>query len=87
MCFAVEQESDRVVSSGEIELEWIDLWLQVILIVSSAIIMGSIFGLIFGLLDVANEVSYHVRLSLLRDEEYCYPIGGIFGGLVRRVSV
>lgn len=41
--------------------------------------MGSIFGCMFGLLDVANEISYHVRLSLLREEQICYPIGAILG--------
>lgn len=55
--------------------------IQVSLIVLVAILMGSIFGFMFGLLDVANQISYHVRLSLLREEQLCYPIGGLLGGL------
>eukprot|EP01053_Blabericola_migrator_P005316 Blabericola_migrator_1__5315@NODE_2727_length_2416_cov_377_103874_g1708_i0_p1_GENE_NODE_2727_length_2416_cov_377_103874_g1708_i0NODE_2727_length_2416_cov_377_103874_g1708_i0_p1_ORF_typecomplete_len300_score28_53DUF872/PF05915_12/1_1DUF872/PF05915_12/1_3e03DUF2407_C/PF13373_6/2_6e02DUF2407_C/PF13373_6/2_2e03DUF2407_C/PF13373_6/8_3_NODE_2727_length_2416_cov_377_103874_g1708_i010831982 len=60
----------------------VDSAVQVSLIVGAALLMGCIFGFIFGILDVANEISYHVRLSLLREEQFCYPIGGFIGALV-----
>eukprot|EP01054_Gregarina_sp_Poly1_P004369 Gregarina_sp_Poly_1__4368@NODE_2363_length_2231_cov_400_485213_g1505_i0_p1_GENE_NODE_2363_length_2231_cov_400_485213_g1505_i0NODE_2363_length_2231_cov_400_485213_g1505_i0_p1_ORF_typecomplete_len241_score13_62Saf_2TM/PF18303_1/1_7Saf_2TM/PF18303_1/65Nitrate_red_gam/PF02665_14/12_NODE_2363_length_2231_cov_400_485213_g1505_i07831505 len=60
----------------------VDSAVQVSLIVGAALLMGCIFGFIFGILDVANEISYHVRLSLLREEQFCYPIGGVIGALV-----
>ena len=46
-------------------------------------LMGGIFGAIFGFMGVEQEVSYHVRLALLREENYCYPIGAILGAIVR----
>ncbi|EZG86208.1 putative membrane protein [Gregarina niphandrodes] len=54
---------------------------QVSLIIAVALLMGSIFGCMYGLLDVANEISYHVKLSLLKDEAFTYPIGGLLGAL------
>lgn len=47
-----------------------------------ALLMGAIFGTIFGVMKVEEEVSYHLRLALLREEHYCFPIGGILGALV-----
>lgn len=55
--------------------------IQVSLIVGAALVMGSIFGFMFGLLDVPNEISYHVRLSLIKEEQICYPIGGALGAM------
>merc|ERR1712113_317108 len=55
---------------------------QVYMVLISALITGAIFGLIFGLMDVEDEVSYQIRLALLREEHYCYPIGAIIGGAV-----
>ena len=28
-----------------------------------------------------DEVSYQIRLALLREERYCYPVGALLGGL------
>jgi len=55
---------------------------QVYMVLFSALIMGGLFGLIFGVMDVEDEVSYQIRLALLREERYCYPVGAILGGVV-----
>eukprot|EP00929_Paragymnodinium_shiwhaense_P031650 TRINITY_DN17686_c0_g1_i2.p1 TRINITY_DN17686_c0_g1~~TRINITY_DN17686_c0_g1_i2.p1 ORF type:complete len:233 (-),score=44.14 TRINITY_DN17686_c0_g1_i2:225-923(-) len=55
---------------------------QVYMVLITALIMGGIFGLIFGVMDVEDEVSYQIRLALLREERYCYPVGAILGGVV-----
>lgn len=31
-------------------------------------------------MDVEDEVSYKIRLALLREERYCYPVGAVLGG-------
>ena len=43
--------------------------------------METTFGLIFGLMDVEDEHFYHLRLALMKEEHYCYPIGLIFGAV------
>ena len=43
--------------------------------------MGIAFGLIFGLMDVEDASLYHLRLVLLKEENYCYPIGLILGAV------
>merc|ERR1711904_575775 len=55
---------------------------QVYMVLTTALIMGGLFGLIFGVMDVEDEVSYQIRLALLREERYCYPVGAILGGVV-----
>eukprot|EP00448_Togula_jolla_P028726 CAMPEP_0170625556 /NCGR_PEP_ID=MMETSP0224-20130122/30823_1 /TAXON_ID=285029 /ORGANISM="Togula jolla, Strain CCCM 725" /LENGTH=167 /DNA_ID=CAMNT_0010952141 /DNA_START=193 /DNA_END=696 /DNA_ORIENTATION=+ len=55
---------------------------QVYMVLTTALIMGGIFGLIFGVMDVEDEVSYQIRLALLREERYCYPIGALLGAVV-----
>mmetsp|Transcript_58713 Transcript_58713/g.108301 ORF Transcript_58713/g.108301 Transcript_58713/m.108301 type:complete len:127 (+) Transcript_58713:2-382(+) len=55
---------------------------QVYMVLVVALVMGGLFGLIFGIMDVEDEVSYQIRLALLREEHYCYPVGAILGGLV-----
>eukprot|EP00919_Chromeraceae_sp_WS-2016_P069772 GHVR01165412.1.p1 GENE.GHVR01165412.1~~GHVR01165412.1.p1 ORF type:complete len:244 (-),score=44.79 GHVR01165412.1:245-976(-) len=52
---------------------------QVYLILLVSVIMGSVFGLVFGVLDVEDELQFHIRLSLIREEHYCYPVGAILG--------
>lgn len=54
---------------------------QINLVLCVAMAMGGLFGLIFGVMDVEDEVSYHIRLALLREEHYCYPIGAVLGGI------
>ncbi|KAF4674545.1 hypothetical protein FOL47_009071 [Perkinsus chesapeaki] len=54
---------------------------QVYLVLFIALIMGGTFGFIFGVMDVEDEVQYQVRLALLREEHYCYPIGALLGGI------
>mmetsp|Transcript_33794 Transcript_33794/g.102104 ORF Transcript_33794/g.102104 Transcript_33794/m.102104 type:complete len:233 (-) Transcript_33794:11-709(-) len=55
---------------------------QVYMVLGTALIMGAVFGFVFGVMDVEDEVSYQIRLALLREERYCYPIGAILGGAV-----
>merc|ERR1712045_651372 len=55
---------------------------QVYMVLITALIMGGLFGLIFGVMDVEDEVSYQIRLALLREERYCYPVGAVLGGAV-----
>ena len=43
--------------------------------------MGAIFGFIFGVMDVEDEVAYQIKLALLKEEHYCYPIGALLGAL------
>eukprot|EP00386_Alphamonas_edax_P014366 GDKI01044166.1.p2 GENE.GDKI01044166.1~~GDKI01044166.1.p2 ORF type:complete len:238 (-),score=81.44 GDKI01044166.1:34-747(-) len=54
---------------------------QVNLVLATALLMGGLFGFTFGVMDVEDEVSYHIRLALLREEHFCYPIGALLGGL------
>jgi len=54
---------------------------QVYAVLMVALVMGGIFGFIFGVMDVEDEVSYQIRLALLREEHYCYPIGAVLGGV------
>eukprot|EP00744_Colponema_vietnamica_P007451 GILI01010725.1.p1 GENE.GILI01010725.1~~GILI01010725.1.p1 ORF type:complete len:252 (+),score=74.27 GILI01010725.1:155-910(+) len=54
---------------------------QVYLILITAIIMGAIFGFIFGLMDIEDVSLYQLRLALMKEEHYCYPIGAVVGGL------
>ena len=55
--------------------------LQVYLLAMCACLLGASFGLIFGLLDIEDEKLYNLRVALLRDQSYCYPIGSIIGAL------
>lgn len=59
---------------------------QVYLVVVTAVIMGAVFGFIFGLLDVEDEQLSHLRLALLREESYCYPIGALVGGAAAAIN-
>jgi len=54
---------------------------QVYLVLTITLLMGGIFGFIFGVLDVEDELGYHMRLALLREEHYCYPVGALLGGI------
>lgn len=56
--------------------------MQVYTVLIAALVMGALFGLIFGIMDVEDQVSYQIRLALLREERYCYPVGAILGGAV-----
>merc|ERR1719158_31275 len=54
---------------------------QVYLVLVVSLAMGVIFGFTFGLLDVEDEQVYHIRVALMREEHYCYPMGIILGCL------
>eukprot|EP00922_Rhytidocystis_sp_ex-Travisia-forbesii_P025739 GHVS01037752.1.p1 GENE.GHVS01037752.1~~GHVS01037752.1.p1 ORF type:complete len:295 (+),score=68.76 GHVS01037752.1:166-1050(+) len=54
---------------------------QVYLVLCVSLLKGALFGLVFGVMDVEDEASYHIRLALLREEHFCYPIGALLGAL------
>lgn len=54
---------------------------QVYLVLVVSLAMGIIFGFTFGLLDVEDEQAYHIRVALMREEHYCYPMGIALGAL------
>lgn len=66
---------------GSITRPLIESKAQVYLILLFTITMGGIFGFIFGLLDVEDEPSHHIRLALMKAENYCFPIGIVLGGI------
>jgi len=67
----VSQVSKPLVESGN----------QVNLVLAVSLMMGLIFGFIFGAMDVPDAAGYQIRISLMREENYCYPIGAVLGGL------
>lgn len=52
---------------------------QVYLVLVVSLAMGVMFGFTFGLLDVEDEQVYHIRVALMREEHYCYPMGLLLG--------
>merc|ERR1719174_2662895 len=54
---------------------------QVYLVLVVSLAMGVIFGFTFGLLDVEDEQVYHIRVALMREEHYCYPMGLALGSM------
>lgn len=48
---------------------------QFYLLTSLSVLMGLIFGLIFGVMDIEDAGKYQIRLALMREETWCYPIG------------
>lgn len=52
---------------------------QVYLVLVVSLAMGVVFGFTFGLLDVEDEQVYHIRIALMREEHYCYPMGILLG--------
>merc|ERR1719243_352819 len=74
ICFTLERQWYQ----GMLPLMKVPLYM----VLTTALIMGGLFGLIFGVMDVEDEVSYQIRLALLREERYCYPVGAILGGIV-----
>lgn len=43
--------------------------------------MGMLFGAIFGIMDIEDVAAKYIKDYLLKEENYCIPIGVIFGGL------
>ena len=54
---------------------------QVFLVLASSLIMGGVFGLIFGMMDIEDKAEYTIKLALMKEEHFCYPIGLVFGAL------
>ena len=49
--------------------------LQFYIVTGAAVLMGFFFGFIFGLMDIEDSSRYQIRLALMREETWCYPIG------------
>jgi hypothetical protein len=54
---------------------------QVHLILGSSVFLGVCFGLAFGLMDIEDSAEYEIRLRLMREEVFCFPLGFIVGGI------
>ena len=52
---------------------------QITAVIFFSAVMGMIFGIIFGVMDIEDEANYQLKLSLMKEELYCYPIGAIIG--------
>eukprot|EP00811_Abedinium_folium_P009098 NODE_18409_length_894_cov_7.049544.p1 GENE.NODE_18409_length_894_cov_7.049544~~NODE_18409_length_894_cov_7.049544.p1 ORF type:complete len:238 (+),score=74.79 NODE_18409_length_894_cov_7.049544:94-807(+) len=52
---------------------------QVYLVLVVSLAMGVVFGFTFGLLDIEDEQGFHIRIALMREEHYCYPVGAVLG--------
>merc|ERR1712228_182710 len=52
---------------------------QVYLVLLVSLAMGVAFGFTFGFLDVEDEQVYHIRVALMREEHFCYPMGVALG--------
>ncbi|GIX65755.1 uncharacterized protein BcabD6B2_51900 [Babesia caballi] len=55
---------------------------QVLVILCVACVMGGVFGFVFGLIRVEDEAEYHVKLALMKEESYTWPVGAILGSAV-----
>jgi hypothetical protein len=44
--------------------------------------MGFLFGLIFGVMDMEDQSLRHIKDILIREENYCIPIGVICGAMM-----
>jgi hypothetical protein len=44
-------------------------------------IMGMLFGMIFGIMDIEDISIRKIKEYLMKEENYCIPIGIILGGL------
>ncbi|OEH78433.1 uncharacterized protein LOC34617344 [Cyclospora cayetanensis] len=54
---------------------------QAYMVLFFTLIMGGVFGCIFGMMDVEDEMQYQIKLALLREQQFCYPLGALIGGL------
>lgn len=43
--------------------------------------MGMLFGAIFGIMDMEDVSNRHLKEYLMREENYCIPIGVVFGAI------
>ena len=84
MCFAFTFSLLDVINfvinhfRGQIVIENHD---QIRLLLATSMIMGACFGFIFGMMDVEDQKGIDLRDTLIREEEYCIPIGVLLGGL------
>ena len=54
---------------------------QVIVVLCVSVIMGAIYGFVFGMLDVEDQKGYRLQLQLMREEKFCFPVGGGLGAV------
>jgi len=43
--------------------------------------MGLLFGTIFGLMDMEDVSFHYLKVMLMKEENYCLPIGIVCGGI------
>lgn len=43
--------------------------------------MGFLFGIIFGIMDIEDVATRQIKQYLMKEENYCIPIGIILGGI------
>ena len=54
---------------------------QVYLVLMISLAMGAVFGFTFGMLDVGDEQGQFIKIALMREEHYCYPVGMFLGAV------
>lgn len=54
---------------------------QAYMVLFFTLVMGGVFGCIFGMMDIEDEMQYQIKLALLREQQFCYPLGAFIGGL------
>lgn len=53
---------------------------QIRVVVISCVTLGATFGTIFGMMDIEDNRGLELRDAILREEQYCKPIGVVIGG-------
>ena len=48
--------------------------------------MGLLFGTIFGLMDMEDVSFQHLKGMLMKEENYCLPIGIVCGGIAGLIT-
>jgi hypothetical protein len=49
--------------------------------------MGLLFGLIFGIMDIEDVSNRFIKKQLLREENYCLPIGLLLGAIAGILTI
>jgi len=83
LCFALVDVLNYTVGFAQISLArpLVESPYQVFLVLATSLTMGGVFGFIFGVMDIEDQAEYTIKLALMKEEHYCYPIGILLGGL------
>ncbi|ORM40257.1 uncharacterized protein BXIN_1916 [Babesia sp. Xinjiang] len=54
---------------------------QVLVILVITCSMGGVFGFLFGFMNIEDEAEYHIKLALVKEEAYTWPVGAVLGTL------